>query len=79
MATLLGAQTPLRRVAIFGGTHGNELSGVLLVRHWEEDGAEVQRAGLQVKPFIANPRAVEKGSRYIDCDLNRVFDPAQLG
>ncbi|XP_036609469.1 aspartoacylase [Trichosurus vulpecula] len=79
MAALLGAKTPLKRVAIFGGTHGNELSGVLLVRHWEEDGAEVQRAGLQVKPFIANPRAVQKGSRYIDCDLNRVFDPAHLG
>ncbi|XP_068939352.1 aspartoacylase isoform X3 [Petaurus breviceps papuanus] len=79
MAALLGAKTPLRRVAIFGGTHGNELSGVLLVKHWEEDGAEVQRAGLQVKPFIANPRAVQKGTRYIDCDLNRVFDPAHLG
>ncbi|XP_068939351.1 aspartoacylase isoform X2 [Petaurus breviceps papuanus] len=62
MAALLGAKTPLRRVAIFGGTHGNELSGVLLVKHWEEDGAEVQRAGLQVKPFIANPRAVQKGT-----------------
>ncbi|XP_027704587.1 aspartoacylase isoform X2 [Vombatus ursinus] len=79
MTALLGAKSPLRRVAIFGGTHGNELSGVLLVKHWEEDGAEVQRTGLQVKPFIANPRAVQKGSRYIDCDLNRVFDPAHLG
>ncbi|XP_043851315.1 aspartoacylase isoform X2 [Dromiciops gliroides] len=79
MAALLGAKTPLRRVAIFGGTHGNELSGVLLVKHWQEDGAEVQRAGLHVKPFIANPRAVYKGCRYIDCDLNRVFDPAHLG
>ncbi|XP_074046636.1 aspartoacylase [Macrotis lagotis] len=78
MASLLGAKTPLRKVAIFGGTHGNELSGVLLVKHWEEDGAEVQRAGVQVKPFITNPQAVQKGCRYIDCDLNRVFDPAHL-
>ncbi|XP_074153862.1 LOW QUALITY PROTEIN: aspartoacylase-like [Sminthopsis crassicaudata] len=78
MATLLGAQSPLRRVAIFGGTHGNELSGVFLVKHWEENGAEVQRAGLQVKPFLANPRAVQRGSRYIDCDLNRAFDSAHL-
>ncbi|XP_044523578.1 aspartoacylase [Gracilinanus agilis] len=79
MASLLGAQAPLTRVAIFGGTHGNELSGVLLVKHWEEDGAEVQRPGLRVTPFISNPRAVQRGVRYVDCDLNRVFDAARLG
>lgn len=70
---------PVRRVAIFGGTHGNELSGIFLVKHWQENGAEIQRAGMEVKPFITNPRAVEKCTRYIDCDLNRVFDPDNLG
>lgn len=69
----------VRRVGLFGGTHGNELSGVLLVRHWQQDGAEIQRAGVQVKPFLTNPRAVERCTRYIDCDLNRVFDPESLG
>ncbi|KAM9033639.1 aspartoacylase isoform 1-T1 [Sarcophilus harrisii] len=78
MAALAGARSPLRRVAIFGGTHGNELSGVLLVKHWQEHGAEVQRAGLQVTPFLANPRAVRRGCRYIDCDLNRAFHSALL-
>lgn len=70
---------PVRRVAIFGGTHGNELSGVFLVKHWQEDGAEIQRTGVEVKPFLTNPRAVKKCTRYIDCDLNRVFDPDNLG
>lgn len=70
---------PVRRVAIFGGTHGNELSGIFLVKYWQENGAEIQRAGMEVKPFITNPRAVEKCTRYIDCDLNRVFDPDNLG
>ncbi|XP_015501766.1 aspartoacylase isoform X2 [Parus major] len=69
----------VRRVGLFGGTHGNELSGVLLVRHWQQDGAEIQRAGVEVKPFLTNPRAVERCTRYIDCDLNRVFDPESLG
>ncbi|NWU79279.1 ACY2 Aspartoacylase, partial [Onychorhynchus coronatus] len=73
------AEAPVRRVGIFGGTHGNELSGVLLVRHWQENGAEIQRPGMEVKPFLTNPRAVEKCTRYIDCDLNRVFDPDSLG
>uniref|UniRef100_A0A8B9Z6B1 Aspartoacylase n=1 Tax=Buteo japonicus TaxID=224669 RepID=A0A8B9Z6B1_9AVES len=70
---------PVRRVAIFGGTHGNELSGVFLVKHWQEYGAEIQRTGVEVKPFLTNPRAVKKCTRYIDCDLNRVFDPDNLG
>uniref|UniRef100_A0A8C6VCT9 Aspartoacylase n=1 Tax=Naja naja TaxID=35670 RepID=A0A8C6VCT9_NAJNA len=63
--------TPVRKIAIFGGTHGNELSGVFLVKSWQENGAEIERLGLEVRPFLANPRAVEKCCRYIDCDLNR--------
>ncbi|NXD68031.1 ACY2 Aspartoacylase, partial [Eolophus roseicapillus] len=70
---------PVRRVAIFGGTHGNELSGVFLVKHWQENGAEIQRTGIEVKPFLTNPRAVKKCTRYIDCDLNRVFGSDNLG
>lgn len=71
-------EAPVRRVAIFGGTHGNELSGVFLVKYWQADGTEIQRPGLEARPFIANPSAVKKCCRYIDCDLNRVFDPENL-
>ncbi|XP_053425568.1 aspartoacylase isoform X2 [Nycticebus coucang] len=73
------AEEPIKKVAIFGGTHGNELTGVFLVKHWLENGAEIQRTGLEVKPLITNPKAVKKCTRYIDCDLNRVFDPENLG
>ncbi|KAB1251118.1 Aspartoacylase, partial [Camelus dromedarius] len=73
------ADDPIKKVAIFGGTHGNELTGVFLVKHWLENGTEIQRTGLEVKPFITNPRAVKKCTRYVDCDLNRVFDPENLG
>lgn len=73
------AEKPIKRIAIFGGTHGNELTGVFLVNHWLENGAEIQRTGLEVKPFVTNPRAVKKCTRYIDCDLNRVFDLETLG
>ncbi|KAM8944860.1 aspartoacylase isoform 3-T4 [Lycaon pictus] len=72
-------EDPIKKVAIFGGTHGNELTGVFLVKHWLENDTEIQRTGLEVKPFITNPRAVKKCTRYIDCDLNRVFDPENLG
>lgn len=67
-----------RRVAIFGGTHGNEMSGVTLVNLWVKNGAEIQRKGLEAKPFITNPRAVKKCTRYVDTDLNRAFSPENL-
>ncbi|KAG8450393.1 hypothetical protein GDO86_002882 [Hymenochirus boettgeri] len=69
---------PMRKVAIFGGTHGNELSGVVLVNHWLKHGEEIARPDIDVRPFITNPEAVEKCTRYIDTDLNRVFDPENL-
>uniref|UniRef100_A0A670YFW8 Succinylglutamate desuccinylase/Aspartoacylase catalytic domain-containing protein n=1 Tax=Pseudonaja textilis TaxID=8673 RepID=A0A670YFW8_PSETE len=40
---------PVRKIAIFGGTHGNELSGVFLVKSWQENGAEIERLGLEVQ------------------------------
>lgn len=67
-----------RRVAIFGGTHGNEMSGVTLVNLWTQNGAEIQRKGVEIKPFITNPRAVEKCVRYVDTDLNRAFTQENL-
>ncbi|XP_033907225.2 aspartoacylase-like [Acipenser ruthenus] len=67
-----------RRVAIFGGTHGNEMSGVMLVNQWIKNETEIQRPGFQIKPFITNPRAVEKCTRYIDTDLNRAFTTENL-
>lgn len=59
------------KIAIFGGTHGNELVGV-----------EVVKALRKYKPlsphhtyetFIGNPKAIEHQTRYIDSDLNRAF------
>ncbi|XP_047462790.1 aspartoacylase [Mugil cephalus] len=67
-----------RRVAIFGGTHGNEMSGVALVNLWMKNSAEIQRKGVEARPFITNPKAVEKCARYVDTDLNRAFTPENL-
>uniref|UniRef100_A0A1A7XJ96 Aspartoacylase n=1 Tax=Iconisemion striatum TaxID=60296 RepID=A0A1A7XJ96_9TELE len=67
-----------RRVAIFGGTHGNEMSGVTLANLWTKNSAEIQRKGVETRAFIANPKAVEKCIRYVDTDLNRAFSPENL-
>eukprot|EP00601_Ochromonadales_sp_CCMP2298_P011015 CAMPEP_0173261066 /NCGR_PEP_ID=MMETSP1142-20121109/25946_1 /TAXON_ID=483371 /ORGANISM="non described non described, Strain CCMP2298" /LENGTH=600 /DNA_ID=CAMNT_0014195919 /DNA_START=86 /DNA_END=1888 /DNA_ORIENTATION=+ len=63
----------VRRVAVVGGTHGNERLGVNLVQHWQRDPAQLQRSTLQCTPLLANPPAIVKNVRYIDTDLNRQF------
>ncbi|XP_007551285.1 N-acyl-aromatic-L-amino acid amidohydrolase (carboxylate-forming) B-like [Poecilia formosa] len=69
----------LSRVAVCGGTHGNELSGVYLVREMlkpenrKEDGGPASLLML-----LSNPRAVQQCTRYVDTDLNRCFTHATL-
>ncbi|XP_073206691.1 N-acyl-aromatic-L-amino acid amidohydrolase (carboxylate-forming) isoform X1 [Lepidochelys kempii] len=64
---------PLSRVAVSGGTHGNEMSGVYLAKHWLRDPMELQRDSFAVTPFLGNPCAIEKCVRYVGRDLNRTF------
>jgi aspartoacylase len=64
----------VRRVAIVGGTHGNERIGVELVRQWNKQPSLVSRSSFQaVHCLIGNPRAVTANVRFIDADLNRQF------
>lgn len=68
---------PMSRVAICGGTHGNEMSGVHVVREMQRQ--EVDRAGsASVTTVISNPRAVEVCRRYTEIDLNRCFTDTHL-
>jgi predicted deacylase len=61
-------------VAVVGGVHGDEPSGVRAVERLRRaiDRGEL---GLQrgVALVVANPPAVEAGVRYLDTDLNRSF------
>lgn len=69
----------MRKVMIFGGTHGNERTGVALVEHWKECRAEVDREGLDIRFVLSNPAAVAENRRYIGKDLNRCFQRDDLG
>jgi succinylglutamate desuccinylase len=66
------------RVAIVGGTHGNELTGIYLVKKFLQNPELLHRESLECTTFIANPEAVTKNQRYIDRDLNRCFDREDL-
>ncbi|XP_071391865.1 N-acyl-aromatic-L-amino acid amidohydrolase (carboxylate-forming) B-like [Centroberyx affinis] len=70
----------LSRVAVCGGTHGNELSGVYLVRELlkTEKKAKEEDELVSVMLVLSNPRAVQQCRRYTETDLNRCFTHATL-
>jgi succinylglutamate desuccinylase len=63
----------VKRIALVGGTHGNELTGVYLVKKFQQYPDLLKRNSLEVLTLLANPRAVTENRRYIDSDLNRCF------
>ncbi len=67
-----------RDVVIFGGTHGNERTGVELVRYWSSQPQVVERDHLCTLLISSNPRAIALNRRYVDHDLNRSFLAADL-
>lgn len=63
-----------KRVLITGGTHGNELTGVYLVKKIQQQLRRFQRKTLSVSAIHANLKAIEQVRRYVDQDLNRSFN-----
>ena len=68
----------IKHVAVTGGTHGNELTGVYLVKHWLSNPEEVKRESFSTEVLLANPKANQEVRRYIDQDLNRQFSIEDL-
>ena len=68
----------IKKVALFGGTHGNEITGVYLVKKFLKYPHLIQRSTLEVLPFFSNPKAIELKQRYVETDLNRCFDSENL-
>ena len=68
----------IEQVAVVGGTHGNEFSGIYLLKKWQKKPQLLARNGLDVETLFANPKGFEENIRYIDCDLNRQFSLSDL-
>lgn len=68
----------IRTVAIVGGTHGNEFSGIYLERRYREHPELVRRSSFAVTTVFANPQAHQANRRYLHSDLNRQFKTADL-
>jgi aspartoacylase len=68
----------IKKVAITGATHGNELTGVYLVKSWQLDPKPLIRSNFKAEAILMNLKAVKECRRYIDRDLNRCFDKRVL-
>jgi len=68
----------INTVAVVGGTHGNEFSGIYLLRKWKKNAQLISRSSFSTQTVFANPKAHKENKRYSDCDLNRQFLSADL-
>ncbi len=68
----------IKSVAVVGGTHGNELTGIHLIKKWEKQPELINRSTFNTNILFSNPKAFEKRCRYIDIDLNRQFKTTGL-
>ncbi len=68
----------IKRVVIVGGTHGNELTGVYLVKKFQQFPDLLHRSSFECTTLLANPEAIAVNRRYIDRDLNRCFGNEDL-
>ncbi|MEH2292722.1 aspartoacylase [Nostoc sp.] len=63
----------INRVAIVGGTHGNEFTGAYLIEKFAQFPDLITRASFETVTLLANPYAFAAGRRYLEKDLNRCF------
>mmetsp|Transcript_4100 Transcript_4100/g.9774 ORF Transcript_4100/g.9774 Transcript_4100/m.9774 type:complete len:377 (-) Transcript_4100:55-1185(-) len=69
----------IRSVAVVGGTHGNEYTGVFCVKALERQLQKTTRKyPFEVSTLIGNPEAYKANRRFVDEDLNRQFSGAAL-
>ena len=68
----------IKNIAITGGTHGNELTGVYLVKKWQTNPELLKRSNFETITKLMNTRAIKEVRRYVDQDLNRSFGLTDL-
>ncbi|NVK54791.1 MAG: aspartoacylase [Alteromonadaceae bacterium] len=68
----------IRNITFVGATHGNEQSGIQLVKNWQRFGLPQEYSQLSVDCCLANKAAMDANVRFVEEDLNRQFTPALL-
>jgi succinylglutamate desuccinylase len=81
-ASLSGSSTSsvVKNVAVVGGTHGNEYTGVWCIKALDKaaDKLRLQYPSLAISTLLANPQAHFENKRFVQEDLNRQFSDELL-
>ncbi len=64
----------LKKIIIVSGTHGNEINPIWAMNKFRYENSDIEK-NIEYKYILGNPKAYEKGIRYVDTDLNRSFCP----
>jgi len=68
----------INRVAIVGGTHGNEFTGAFIVKKFEQFPNLIKKSSYEISTILGNPKAFYAVRRYMEKDLNRCFSKENL-
>jgi len=68
----------IKTLAITGGTHGNEYTGVYLIKKWKLQPELLKRSNFETLFLHTNEKAIQDVRRYVDHDLNRAFNSDDL-
>lgn len=68
----------IKQLAIVGGTHGNEFTGIYLLKKWQTNPELIERNSFKTETLFANIQAHQENKRYVDNDLNRRFHRSEL-
>ena len=68
----------INKLAITGGTHGNELTGVYLIKKWKLQPELLVRSNFETIFLHTNEKSIDICRRYVDHDLNRAFNTVDL-
>ncbi|NMH59203.1 aspartoacylase [Alteromonas ponticola] len=68
----------IKHVMFVAGTHGNETSGIQLIRNWQRSGCPYKYSTFELSSMLANEEAISRNVRFVDEDLNRQFSLAKL-
>ncbi|KAJ8603139.1 hypothetical protein CTAYLR_004595 [Chrysophaeum taylorii] len=70
----------IRKVCVVGGTHGNEYTGVFVVRKLEamRSRLSLRFPSLEITTLVANEAAHRENRRFLEEDLNRQFSAEKL-
>jgi succinylglutamate desuccinylase len=80
VAASLAPIAPVKKVVVVGGTHGNEYTGVWVIKSLSKrmDHFKEKYPSLTLSTLLANPEAHMANKRFVDADLNRQFSHEAL-